>query len=147
MNKQQLFNRLFDIITEANYNKGQKFERAIVDQLEAKGMGGVGNLSKRGADAVITLHGENIPSKKKKYKLSIKAHNAAAGQLQYQHDPKKGGWHYATKEGEGQHLVNALNALGGTHAMNEKYGNPRSAEKQGQVEHIRKHHEIGRAHV
>lgn len=136
MNKKQLLNKL-NSISEA-HNKGQGYERKLIGHLENNKMGRVGVLSKRGNDAFVSL------ANGKEYKLSIKADDAAAGQIQFAHSRKEGGWHYKTKEAEGQGLVDAMHNYGGAEAMNQHFGNPKSSDREGQIDHVKK---VGELHL
>jgi hypothetical protein len=129
MNKNQLLSKLNTIITEA-YNKGQTYERDLIDAMERQGIGSKGVLSQRGADAIVRV---NTNKGMKDYKLSIKADNAAAGQMQFSHDPKLG-WSYNTKEHSGKHLAHAMIEAGAAGEMDTHYGTPKT---KNHLEHVK----------
>lgn len=130
MNKQQLLSKLNTIITEG-YNRGQSYERDLIGAMEKHGIGSKGVLSQRGADAIVRVH-----TKKgmKDYRLSIKADNAAAGQMQFAHDPKFG-WSYHTKEDSGKHLAKSMIEAGLAGEMDRHYGKPSS--KKSHIDHAK----------
>jgi len=134
MNKQELLQKL-QSITEAN--KGQQYEKTLIGHLKHNKMGRVGVLSKRGNDAFVSL------ANGKEYKLSIKADDAAAGQMQFGHFGKKG-WGYSTKDQQGQGLVDAMHNYGAHSLMNQHFGNPGSRDKEAQIDHVK---EVGELHV
>jgi hypothetical protein len=132
MNKQDLLKKLSSIITEAKkgYNKGQKYERDLIAAMEKQGIGSKGVLSQRGADAIVKIH---TNQGMKHYKLSIKADNAAAGQMQFSHS-RKNGWSYDTKEESGKHLAHAMIQAGLAGDMDAHYKTPKTANH---LEHVK----------
>jgi len=135
MNKKQLVQKLQSI--REDRNKGQIYERDIIGHLEKRGMGKIGQLSKRGNDAFVSL------ANGKEYKLSIKADDAAAGQMQFAHSREKG-WHYRTKDAQGQGLVDAMHNYGGSEAMQQHFGNPKTSDRDAQINHVKK---VGELHL
>lgn len=138
MNKKQLLDKLQSIFVEA-YNKGQNYERQLIADMTAQGIGSKGVLSQRGADAIVAVHTKK--GKIKNYKLSIKADNAAAGQMQFHHHPETG-WTYDTKEESGKHLAHEMIKSGMAGEMDRHYGTPRGSEKEHHIKHAAKTGEL-----
>jgi len=113
------------------YNRGQKYERGLIGGLVRTGLGRVGVLSKRGNDAFIKLPNG------REHTLSIKAHAAAAGQVQFGGKRGGRGWGYSTKEPQGQGLVRSLRKLGGEGEMSRHYGKKSPIARGKQMDRVR----------
>lgn len=113
------------------YNGGQKYERRLIGGLVRTGLGRVGVLSKRGNDAFVRLPNG------REHTLSIKAHAAAAGQVQFGGKRGGRGWGYSTKERQGQGLVRSLKKLGGEAEMSRHFGKKSPVTRAKQMDRVR----------
>ena len=113
------------------YNRGQTYERKLIGGLVRTGLGRVGVLSKRGNDAFLRLPNG------REHTLSIKAHAAAAGQVQFGGKRGGRGWGYSTKEQQGQGLVRSLRKLGGEGEMSRHFGKKSPLSRAKQMDRVK----------